>query len=384
MPQPPPGQGTGHEPQFHLRFCAAPGGARIAYATIGRGPVLIAPASWISNVELLWQDPAARRLLAPLAAHRTLVLYDKPGCGLSDRWPGRQTLDADLQVLQTVAGHLGVERFDLLGISTAAAVSLAFAARHPGRVGRLIVYGGYADGRQVASARVRAAMIGLVRAHWGLGSGVLADIFLADGDAEGKEQFARLQRGAATADFACELLAHCYETDVQDLLERVSAPTLVLHRRDDRAIPYRLGRDLAARIPGARLVSLEGRSHFPHAGDSGAVVHAIVEFLGEPAGPPERPGPPSGRRAEVLTPRQLQVAALVAEGLSNRLIARRLGIQERSAEGHVERIRLRLGVNSRAQIAAWWARHDAAPETPDRAGTTGSPHGTGGAARPLR
>jgi DNA-binding CsgD family transcriptional regulator len=198
-------------------------------------------------------------------------------------------------------------------------------------------------------------MIGLVRAHWGLGSGVLADIFLADADAEGKERFARLQRGAATADFACELLAHCYETDVRDLLERVSTPTLVLHRRDDRAISYRLGRDLAARIPGARLVSLDGRSHFPYAGDSAAVVDAILEFLGEPA------VPPSGRQAEELTPRQLQVAALVAEGLSNRLIARRLGIQERSAEGHVERIRLRLGVNSRAQIAAWWARRDARP-----------------------
>jgi DNA-binding CsgD family transcriptional regulator len=222
-------------------------------------------------------------------------------------------------------------------------------------VGRLILYGGYADGHQVAAAEVRTAMLALVRAHWGLGSDVLADVFLPDAGAETKEHFVRLQRAAASAEVACELLAQCYETRVDDLLDSVAAPTLVLHRRDDRAIPYRLGRDLAARVPGARLVSLAGRSHFPYAGDAAAVVGAILEFLGdrEPRGAPT--AAPPDRPPSLLTARQLQVAALVAEGLTNRQIAERLGIQERSAEGHVERIRLRLGVSSRARIAAWWA-----------------------------
>ena len=149
------------------------------------------------------------------------------------------------------------------------------------------------------------------------------------------------------------MLAQCYEVDVTGLLAQVAAPTLVVHRRDDRAIPYRAGLDLAAQIPGAALVSLPGRSHFPFVGDAAAVVRAILEFLGEQpaAAPPGRSGRPSGE----LTPRQLQVAALVADGLTNKQIALRLGIEERSAEGHVERIRLRLGVRSRAQIAAWWA-----------------------------
>jgi DNA-binding CsgD family transcriptional regulator len=130
-------------------------------------------------------------------------------------------------------------------------------------------------------------------------------------------------------------------------------PTLVLHRRDDRAIPYRLGRDLAARIPGARLVSLAGRSHWVSVGDAAAVVREILGFLGADQVAP--PGDRSGRPPATLTARQLQVAALVADGLTNRQIAGRLGIQERSAEGHVERIRQRLGVRSRAQIATWWA-----------------------------
>jgi DNA-binding NarL/FixJ family response regulator len=218
----------------------------------------------------------------------------------------------------------------------------------------LILYGGYADGRQIASPAVRAAMLDMIRAHWGLGSAVLADIFLPDGSAESKALFARLQREAASAASAVDMLAQCYEVDVTDLLPQVTAPTLVLHRRDDRAIPYAAGRALAAQIPGARLVSLPGRSHFPYVGDAAAVVRAILEFLGNAPAPTSAP---TGRRPGELTARQLQVAALVADGMTSRQIAERLGIEERSAEGHVERIRQRLGVTSRAQVAAWWARH---------------------------
>ena len=159
-------------------------------------------------------------------------------------------------------------------------------------------------GHQVASAEVRTAMIELVRAHWGLGSDVLADIFLPDGTAEAKVRFAELQRQSTTAVVASELLAQCYELRVDDLLDRVATPTLVLHRRDDRAIPYRLGRDLAARIPGARLVSLAGRSHWVFAGDAAAVVREILEFLGASHSVPPAEEPPG-----TLTARQLQVAA---------------------------------------------------------------------------
>lgn len=349
---------TGLSDVRQVRFCTTPSGARIAYAAAGTGPALIVPAAWISHLELLWQDPAYRAFFAPLAAARTVVQYDRPGCGSSEPWPGPQDLDTDLEVLRTVAGGLDVERFDVLGISLGAPVSVAYAARFPERVDRLILYGGFADGRQIASPAVRAAVLDMIRAHWGLGSEVLADIFLPEGSAETKAHFARLQREAASAGTAVEVLAQCYEIDVTGLLPRVAAPTLVLHRRDDRAIPYRAGRELAAQIPGARLVSLPGRSHFPHVGEAAAVVRAILVFLGSASAAPlqDRPDGPPGR----LTARQLQVAALVADGMTNRQIAERLGIAERSAEGHVERIRLRLGVTSRAQVAAWWAGRVAA------------------------
>jgi pimeloyl-ACP methyl ester carboxylesterase/DNA-binding CsgD family transcriptional regulator len=336
-----------------IRFFTAPNGARIAYAVAGSGHALLVPPAWISHLELLWQDPAYRAFFTPLTGARTVVQYDRPGGGLSGPWPGDQRLDADVATLAALADHLEFDSVDLLGISLAAPVSVAFAARFPQRVGRLILYGGYADGGQIASPRVRAAMLDMIRAHWGLGSEVLADVFLPDGSTEAKAHFARLQREAAPAESAVDLLAQCYDIDVTGLLPEVAAPTLVVHRRDDRAIPYRAGLELAAQIGGAQLVSLPGRSHFPFVGGSAAVVRAILEFLGHsPQVPPPRGA--DGRAAE-LTPRQLQVAALVAEGLTNKQIAQRLGIEERSAEGHLERIRERLAVTSRAQIAAWWA-----------------------------
>jgi pimeloyl-ACP methyl ester carboxylesterase/DNA-binding CsgD family transcriptional regulator len=350
----PPSWANESEPYRPVRFLSAPGGSRIAYACAGKGPALVVPAAWISHVELSWQDPSYRGFFGALGATRSVVQYDRPGCGLSETWPGPPALDADVAVLRAVADHLELERVDVLGISLGAPVSVAFAARFPERVNRLVLYGGFADGRQIASPAVRAAMLDMIRARWGLGSKMLANVFLPEGTAETKANFARLQREAATARSAVEALEQCYETDVSRLLPGVAAPTLVIHRRDDRAVPYAAGRDLAAQIPAARLVSLPGRSHFPYVGDAAGVLRAILQFLGASAitGAAERAGGGAGE----LTARQLQVAALVADGLTNRQIAQRLGIEERSAEGHVERIRARLGVTSRAQVAAWWAR----------------------------
>jgi DNA-binding CsgD family transcriptional regulator len=119
----------------------------------------------------------------------------------------------------------------------------------------------------------------------------------------------------------------------------------VVHRADDRAAPVAQGKALADGISGAELVLLPGRSHLPYAGDRDELARVVRRFLGLPA---------LRRRTDELTARQREVAGLVSQGCTNREIATRLGIDERSAEGHVERIRLRLGFRSRAQIAAWY------------------------------
>ena len=170
--------------------------------------------------------------------------------------------------------------------------------------------------------------------------------FVTDPTAEEVEAFTRLQRISASAAVAARLLEVYYDTDVRALLPAIRARTAVLHREADKGTRFELGREVAALIPGATLIPLPGSSHLFYHGDWPAVLEAVLDFLTERTGTEPR-----------LTDRELQVAELVAEGLTNQAIARRLSVAPRTAETHVENIRRKLGVNSRAQIAAWVTRH---------------------------
>ena len=321
-------------------------GTAIRFAVAGRGPVAIYVPGWVSHLELGWAVPAERRFYEGLANGRTVVRYDRPGCGLSESTTRTDVVELELEVLQAVATAVGADRFDLVGASFGAPLAVRWAARHPASVSRLVLYGGWVDGDGVAAPEVREHVLGLVRQHWGLASDVLTEIFAPDADAGFRAMFSRYQRNSATAAWAHDLLAACYDIDVADDLGRITAPTTVIHRRDDRAVPLAEGERLAAGIDGATLTVLPGRTHIPSAGDGPAVVDAIRRGLGLPLLPREAP--------PTLTPRQTEVAGLVAQGWSNRQIAEELVISERSAESHVERIRTRLGFRSRAQIAAWY------------------------------
>jgi DNA-binding CsgD family transcriptional regulator len=195
---------------------------------------------------------------------------------------------------------------------------------------------------------VQDHLLGLIESHWGLGSDVLTDIFAPDADAAMRGEFARYQRAASSAAMAGALLALGYQLDVRDLLARVQVPTLVVHRAGDRAAPLAQAEALADGISGSELVVLPGRSHLPYVGDRDELVRVIRRFLGLRT---------TRRRAEVLTARQREVAGLVSQGCTNREIAASLGIDERTAEGHVERIRTRLGFQTRTQVAAWFIAH---------------------------
>jgi len=323
-------------------------GTRVAYAAVGRGPVLLHAPGWLTHLEHGWAIPQERAFYERLARGRTLVRYDRPRCGLSDRTTERPpSLELEAEVVAAVADAAGADRIELFGASLGVAAAVAFAARHPDRVSRLVLYGGWVRGSEIADPSVRAHVLGLVSTHWGLGSDVLADIFAPSADAATRAAFTAYQRAAAEPDTVRALLELAHALDLTELLPKVSAPTLVVQREQDRAAPYAQAEELAAGIRGARLVRLPGRDHLPYVGDADALADTVRGFLGLSTG-----RPPGG----VLTPRQREVAALVAQGLSNREIADRLVITERSAESHVERIRTRLGFRSRAQVAAWVAR----------------------------
>lgn len=333
-------------------------GAEIAVATAGRGAPLLYVGGWLSHLELSWALPPERAFLERLALGRRLVRYDRPGCGLSSRTAtGEPSLDRELEVVDAVVAAAGIRRTDVVASSLGVPLMIAWAARHPESTGRLALYGGWARGADIGSPEVRDHVVGLVAGSWGLGADVLTDIFAPDSTAGTRAALSTYQREASTPETAAALLRLCYSVDVTTSLAAVTAPTLVVHREGDRAAPLSQARLIAGAIPGARLVVLPGRSHLPYDGDAAALADTIRSFLGLPtAAPTEAPR---------LTPRQAEVAALVAAGLTNREIGVRLGIEERSAEGHLERIRLRLGVRSRAQVAAWWVA-TGSPATPPR------------------
>jgi len=322
-------------------------GTPIAYALAGSGPLLVHVPGWLTHLELGWATPAERRFHEALATGRTLLRYDKPGTGLSGALTRPYTLDLEREVLGAVTAAVGASRFDLIGVSLGAAVAADWAARRPETVDRLVLYGGWVNGADIATPAVREHVLALIAEHWGLGGDVLAEIFLPDADAPTRAAFRLYQRESAPAATAQTILALCYQVDIAARLPDVQAPTLVLHRDHDRAAPPAQGQLLAAGIPGARFETLPGRAHIPYAGDVDAIIRRVRAFLGLPA--------LRRRNTPALTPRQYEVAELVAAGLTNRDIAARLHITERSAESHVERIRLRLGFRSRAQIAAWLA-----------------------------
>jgi pimeloyl-ACP methyl ester carboxylesterase len=320
-------------------------GTALSYASVGHGRPLVYVTGWLSHLRLSWELPAERALYEALARGGRLVRYDRAGCGLSPAVDRPASLAFELEQLAAVAATLG-EPFDLMGTSMGAPVAVAWAAAHPDTVRRLVLYGGWARGAELSPPNVRNHVLGLVESHWGLGSDVLTDIFAPDADRVTRAETARYQRACSSAATARELLALSYDLDVSDILGQVRTPTLVVHRIGDRAAPVAQAEALAAGIPGAELVLLPGRSHLPYAGERDELVRTIRRFLGLPV---------ARRRADGLTARQLEVAGLVSRGLTNREIATRLGIDERSAEGHVERIRQRLGFRSRAQVAAWYS-----------------------------
>jgi class 3 adenylate cyclase/pimeloyl-ACP methyl ester carboxylesterase len=254
-----------------IRYCKAPDGVRLAYAMVGQGSPVLKSAHWLGHLEYDWEFPILRRFLLGLTKEHTLVRYDARGNGLSD-WDVRDiALDAWVSDMETVVDAAGLGRFPLVGFSQGCAVSIAYAVRHPERVSHLILYGGFAAGRnknenETAEARERfAAMKTLVRQGWGADNPTFRQLFttsmMPTATKEQMEAFNELQRLSGSPEGAVRYLETVAELDVRNLLSKVRAPTLVLHVRDELTVPIDRGRELAAGIPGARFVALPGKNH---------------------------------------------------------------------------------------------------------------------------
>jgi DNA-binding SARP family transcriptional activator/alpha-beta hydrolase superfamily lysophospholipase len=289
-----------------VRFCTASDGTKIAYATAGSGPPLVKAANWLSHLEHEWKNPVWRHWMRELTRDHTLVRYDERANGLSDRNPEDLSFDALLDDLEAVVDEVGVRRYALLGISQGCGIAVAHAVRHPERVSHLVLYGGYAQGwRRYGSPEkieARAAMFTLARLGWGRSHAAFRQLFTSlfcpDAVPEQMQAFNEMQRESASPEGAVRLGYAFGEIDVTELLPRVRVPTLVLHVRDDAAVSFSQGRRLAASIPGARFVPLEGRNHIllEHEPAWARFLEEVRTFLSAGA-QREPPGPPAAAPA---------------------------------------------------------------------------------------
>jgi class 3 adenylate cyclase/pimeloyl-ACP methyl ester carboxylesterase len=253
-----------------IRYCKSADGVRLAYAKVGAGPPLIRSAHWLGHLEYDWELPIFRHLLLGLAHDFTLYRYDARGNGLSDWDVGEISVEAWVKDLEAVVDAVGLKQFPLMGYSQGCAVSIAYAARHPERVTRLVLYGGFATGRLKrpnlpdADRERILAMTTLIKLGWGADDPTFRQIFTSQfmptATKEHADAFNELQRKSASPDCAVRYFEAVNSFDVRPLLSQVSVPTLVLHVRDD-TIPIALGQEIAAGIEGARFVALPGRNH---------------------------------------------------------------------------------------------------------------------------
>lgn len=278
-------------PAQQVQFCAAPDGTGLAYSCAGEGPPLVKTANWLNHIEYEWESPIWRHWLRELTCGHRLLRYDERGNGLSDWKVDSLTFEDFVTDLETVVDAAGFERFDMLGISQGCAVSIAYAVRHPERVRRLILYGGYAFGWAVRKdpeemAR-REAMHALIETGWGQDNPAFRQMFTTlyfpGATHEQAQWFNELQRVSASPAAAQRLSRELSRISVRKLLPKVEVPVLVMHARDDAVVPFEAGRFLAAQIPGASLVALDSPNHLILENEPAwpKLVTHLRAFLGE-------------------------------------------------------------------------------------------------------
>ena len=350
--------------KHETRFCTSPDGVGLAYAIEGQGPPLVKAGNWMTHLDYDRQSPVWRHWVRELSRGHTLIRYDERGCGLSDReFSGTPTLDTYVGDLAAVADAAGLEQFALLGLSGGGPTAIEYAARNPERVSRLLFYGSWARGRdrrggdETEKTRV---MIDLMRVGWGgtvpAFREVFSSTFIPSAGEEQKRWYDDMQQASSTGEMAARLWRSRTQIEVSDTARRVTQPALVLHARDDRAVPHEEGRRLASLLPDARLVTLESENHILQEGEPAweVFLSEARAFLGGGVRAPTEEADLSE-----LSEREREVLELVAAGMTNEQIAERLFLSTRTVERHLSNVyaKLRLsGKSARAAAAARFSR----------------------------
>jgi pimeloyl-ACP methyl ester carboxylesterase len=313
--------------QQHIRYCETADGVRIAYAVMGKGPPIIRTSHWLTHLQYDLTSPVWRHVLLGLARHHTVVRFDARGEGLSERHAEDITFDGWMKDLVAVVEAAGFPTFTLFGCSQGAGTALQYASEHPDRVSRLILYGGFARGLSEwkDDDQLRLGR-DLILQGWGVDRDAhrqwFTSLFLPGGTPEQARWFNHMQKMSATPDVAVKHFKATADFDVTTCLPSITTPTLVLHSSDDAVIPESKGQAIAAKVPNARYVALEGDNHLFLAGSRAHrdFLASVADFLGDPPPPSRLPGTDSladhlGRTVLKMEHNWLIKLALIAGGV---------------------------------------------------------------------
>lgn len=343
-----------------IRYVRASDGVQLAWAHSGTGMPLVKAATWLTHLEHDVESPVWHHWTSFLADHFSYVRYDERGCGMSDWDVSDLSLERRVADLETVIAAAGLdEPFTLMGMSQGATVCVAYAVKHPRRVARMILCGGYVRGAlkrtDEEANRMYSAIIDLSRL-WGSDNPAFRQVFtsrfIPGGTDEQLRWFNDLCLKTVSPDLAATLLRARAETDISALLPLVRTPTLILHAREDVIAPITEGRALATGIAGSQFVELESRNHvlLEHEPAWAKFKEAVLAFTGQT----------SSQHAPAFTDlsrRERETLSLLVEGLSNSEIAERLGISEKTVRNHLSHLFDKLGVWSRAQAIVFARDH---------------------------
>lgn len=339
-----------------VRYLEVPDGTRLAWAEAGSGPVIVKAANWLTHLEYEWTSPIWQHWIRFFGERGRFVRYDERGCGMSDWRPGELTL---AQWADDLAAVIDAAKPDgpltLLGISQGAATCIEYALQHPGRVARLILYGGYARGAfrrgTPDAAAAYRAIIDLARVAWESDNPsfrqVFTSRFIPGGSAEQLDWYNELCRRVISGEAAAALMTARAGVDITDRLGEIRCPTIVLHAREDAVVPIAEGRLMASGIRDAEFVELDSRNHVLLEQEPAwqRFCEAVTAFL--------RPAEAAGKSFAALSAREREVLTLMTRGLSNADIAGRLGISEKTVRNHASNLFDKLGVWSRAQAIVY-------------------------------
>ena len=345
-----------------IRFVTTTDRVKLAYAVSGNGPPLLKTANWLNHLEFDWQSPIWNSWFSLFSRHHRFYRYDIRGSGLSDWTDNKLSFDDQVADLECVVDAAGLDRFALLGISQGASVAIEYAVRHPERVTKLVIHGGFSRGwarRGPESERGGRAWVELVRVGWGTTHTdayrrMFAELFIPGATDEQMDWFTEMQRRSTKPENAARIMESSGMIDVAHRLAQVTTPTLVMHPRGDAIVPFDQGRRIAAGIANAKFVEFDSNNHLLLESEPSwqKFQQAVGDFLGWPRVAPQRRAgdrPLESEDLASLTAREREILGLVASGASNQAIADQLFISEKTVRNHLTAIFDKIGVSSRSQ-----------------------------------